>query len=107
MRRAGDARTPLALTEVSWTSGQGRSTLNYGWETTERGQAERLRSALTGIVRLRRSHRLHSVHWYTWLSPEVGDDESFSYAGLRRLRGGGIVSKPALAALRRVTRASR
>ncbi len=107
MRRAGDARAPLALTEVSWTSGQGRSTLNYGWETTERGQAERLRAALTGIVRLRRSHRLHSVHWYTWLSPEVGDDESFSYAGLRRLRGGGIVSKPALAALRRVTRASR
>jgi hypothetical protein len=107
MRRAGDARAPLAVTELSWTSGRGRSTINYGWETTERGQAARVRAALTGLAAVRRRHRLHSVHWYTWLSPPLGDDESFSYAGLRRQAGGRIVDKPALAAFRAATRASR
>src|SRR3712207_8666952 len=28
MRRRGDARKPLLLTEISWTSGRGRSTIN-------------------------------------------------------------------------------
>jgi hypothetical protein len=41
MRGAVDARTPLLVTEMSWSSGAGRSTLNSGWETTEAGQAAR------------------------------------------------------------------
>ncbi len=51
--------------------------------------------------------RLAGLFYYTWLSPELGDDESFSYAGLRRLAGGGIVAKPALAAFRTSVRRSR
>ena len=47
MRKRGDARKPLMLTEVSWSSGKGESTFNYGWETTERGQATKVREALT------------------------------------------------------------
>jgi hypothetical protein len=100
MRRRGDARKPLLLTEVSWSSGQGRSTLNYGWETTERGQAGRLRDAFAAFARERTRLRIGGVWWYTWLSPPVGDDESFSYGGLRRLHGGRIVAKPALDAFR-------
>jgi len=107
MTRAGDGRAPLALTEVSWSSGKGRSTFNYGWEFDERGQAARVREALPALAAQRRRLRLDSVHWYTWLSPAVGERESFSYAGLRRLGGGGIVSKPALTAFRRAVRAAR
>jgi hypothetical protein len=44
------------------------------------------------------------VWWYTWLSPAIGDDESFSYAGLRRLSGDRPVSKPAYAAFRSIVR---
>ncbi|HEX8205695.1 MAG TPA: hypothetical protein VF587_06535 [Solirubrobacteraceae bacterium] len=105
MRRARDGRKPLVLSEVSWSSGKGRSTFNYGWETTEKGQAERIRQILPMLARERRRLRLQAVYWYTWLSPALGDDESFSYAGLRRLsREGKPVSKPALRAFRATVR---
>jgi hypothetical protein len=100
MRRRGDARVPLLLTEVSWSSGKGQSTFNYGWETTERGQATKVRDALTALARERTRLRIGAVYWYTWLSPPVGDDESFSYAGLRKLSGGRAVNKPAYGAFR-------
>jgi hypothetical protein len=105
MRRAGDARTPLLVTEMSWSSGAGRSTLNYGWETTEAGQAARVRSALSRLAAVRTRYRLAGVYWYTWLSPAPGAADSFSYSGLRRLDGSGRpVSKPALGAFRAVAR---
>jgi hypothetical protein len=104
MRRRGDARKPLLLTEVSWSSGKGRSSFNYGWETSERGQASKVREALRALARERKRLRIGAVYWYTWLSPAPGDDESFSYSGLRKLRGGRAVSKPAYAAFKRTVR---
>ena len=101
MRNARDGAKPLILSEVSWSSGKGQSTFNYGWETTERGQAQRIRQILPMLARERRRLGIQALYWYTWLSPQVGDDESFSYAGLRRLsRDGKPVSKPALRAFR-------
>jgi hypothetical protein len=104
MRRRGDARKPLMLTEVSWSSGLGRSTFNYGWETTERGQAARIRDAFPRLAAERRRLRIGGVWWYTWLSPAIGHTDSFQYSGLRRLRGGRAVSKPALRAYRDTVR---
>jgi hypothetical protein len=105
MRRFGDARKPLVLTELSWSSGKGKSTFNYGWETTEAGQAQRIRQILPMLAGVRRRLHLQALYWYTWLSPPVGDDESFSYSGLRRLSSkGDPVSKPALRAFRAVVR---
>ena len=104
MRRRGDARKPVILSEVSWSSGKGRSTFNYGWETTERGQAERVTQALTALAGARTQLRIGAVYWYTWLSPAIGDDESFSYAGLRRLSRGKPVDKPSLGAFKRAVR---
>jgi polysaccharide biosynthesis protein PslG len=105
MRRYGDRRKPLVLSEVSWSSGLGHSTFNYGWETTEAGQAARLRQALLGLAARRRVDRIAAIYWYTWLSPAVGGRDSFDYAGLRRLDAAGSpVSKPALAAFRLAAR---
>jgi hypothetical protein len=104
MDRHGDRDVPLALTEFGWTSGLGRATLNLGWETTERGQAAKLRAALTSLVRHRRELGLRHVAWYTWLSPRVGPRDSFAYSGLRRQTGRGTVSKPALRTLRTTLR---
>ena len=104
MRRFDDGRTPLALTEVSWTSGKGRSTFNYGWETTESGQALKVRQALSALARVRRQLRLSAVYWYTWLSPPLGERASFSYAGLRRMTPSGPRAKPAQAAFRQTIR---
>jgi len=105
MRHYGDRSKPLLLSEVSWSSGRGHSTFNYGWETTEAGQAARLSQALAALAARRPADHLAGVYWYTWLSPAIGGRDSFDYAGLRRLDGAGTpVSKPALAAFRLVAR---
>jgi hypothetical protein len=105
MRRHGDGRKALVLSEVSWSSGLGHSTFNYGWEMTEAGQAARLGQALARLAARRRPDRIDAIFWYTWLSPAIGGHDSFDYAGLRRLDGAGHpVSKPALVAFRGVAR---
>lgn len=101
MRRHHDAATPLALTELSWSSGAGRARFTYGWETTERGQAQRIRAVLPALAARRKALRLDSVYWYTWLSRPLGGRDSFDYSGLRRQGPNGvIVDKPALRAFR-------
>jgi hypothetical protein len=101
MAAGKDSKTPLLLTEVSWTSGLGQATYVYGWEASEEGQASKLRAALTQFAARRRSDNLAGLYWATWLSPKVGSAFSFDYSGLRKMSGGIPVSKPALAAYRR------
>ena len=104
MVRGGDRRKPLLLTEVTWSSGQGRSSANYGWETTEAGQALRIRQALPLLARYRKKLRIAGLYWFTWLSPPLGSVQSFDYAGLRRMENGVPKAKPAQAAYRSVAR---
>ena len=104
MVRGGDRRKPLLLTEVTWSSGKGRSKANYGWETTESGQAERVRQALPLLARNRKRLGIAGIYWFTWLSPSLGSVQSFDYAGLRRMKNGVPTAKPAQAAYRSVAR---
>jgi hypothetical protein len=56
MARNGDRRRPIWPTELTWSSAKGRKTpLTQNWETTEAGQAARLREAYRLYVRARRS----------------------------------------------------
>jgi hypothetical protein len=99
MKRYRDRRKPLWVTELSWPAAVGKLD-THGFETTEKGQAKRLRRGLELLAANRRKLRIGRVYWYTWLSLE-GTDNSFGYSGLRRLRGGQVVSAPALATFRR------
>ena len=102
MNRNGDARKPIWLTELTWSSAKGRKTpLTQNWETTESGQAQRLRQAYTLYVRARRSLRLGRIFWYTWATVDRNSINSFDYSGLRTLLPDGqLADKPALAAFR-------
>ena len=101
MTRAHDGARKLLLTEISWSSGKGRSTFNYGWETTEQGQAERIRQVLPRLAAKRVAYRLAGVFWFTWMSVPLGGKDSFDYSGLTRFDAPGrITSKPALFAWR-------
>lgn len=100
MKRYGDRRKPLWVTELSWPAALGKLD-SHGFETTEKGQAKRLRRGLELLAAERRSLRIGRVYWYTWLSLE-GTENSFGYSGLRRLRDGQVVSAPALATFRRM-----
>jgi hypothetical protein len=106
MNRNGDRRKPIWLTELTWSSAKGRKTpLTQNWETTEAGQAQRLRQAYTLYVRARRSLGLGRIFWYTWATVDRNSKNSFDYSGLRTLLPSGrFVDKPALAAFRAMAR---
>jgi hypothetical protein len=98
MRRNGDGRVPIIVSELTWPSAKGKTKNTIGFETTDAGQAVRLRAAYREMLRQRRALRLQTVMWYTWLSPDRDSPNSFSWSGLRRLGPLGTdapVNKPA------------
>ena len=103
MRRAHDARTPIWITELSWPAAKGRTKNTAGFETTDSGQAARLKKGLKLLAAARKRLRIQRVYWYTWLSQE-GSPNSFDYSGLRRVRDGRTISVPALTAFRAAAR---
>jgi hypothetical protein len=105
--RRGYRNVPLWLTELTWSSAKGKKTpLTQNWETTEAGQAARLRDVYRLLLAQRRSLRLERVFWYTWATVDSGSPNSFDYSGLNQFRSDGTFrAKPALAAFRTVARA--
>jgi len=103
MRKRGDGRTPVWVTELSWPAAKGRVPRPAGFEVTEAGQAQRLRTALALLSAARERRRIARVFWYTWLSTEEGPS-AFDWSGLRRLRAGSVVDAPSLRAFRRAAR---
>jgi hypothetical protein len=104
MARRGDRRMPVWITELSWPAAQGKTPQHGGFETTEKGQSNRLKEGLPLLVAERGRLRIGRVNWYTWLSAEGFTDSAFDYSGLRRLRGGQLHSAPSLAIFTRLAR---
>jgi hypothetical protein len=104
--RHGARSKPIWLTELTWSSAKGKKKkLTQNWETTEAGQARRLRQAYRLFVRARHALRLQRIYWYTWVTVDRGSPNSFDYSGLRTQRAdGSIVDKPAARAFREVVR---
>ncbi len=109
MRRYGDARKPMLLTELSWPAtndshGRNRTDHNYGFNVTERQQAQKIREAYPLLVKARRSLGIASVYWYTWASVDRGRTDPFDYAGLRKVSSPSrdSTAKPAFDAWRQV-----
>jgi hypothetical protein len=102
MRRRGDARKAMILTEVSWPAARGRVPRSrlLGLETTARGQAQRLRAVYARLVRVRRTHRIRQAYWFTWAS-EYDDnspqsDVGYRFSGLTRQAGTAFRPMPIL-----------
>jgi hypothetical protein len=103
MRRFGDRRKPIWVTEMSWPAAKGRAHDPIGIATDDRGQARRLRFGLTALAKARKRLGVERVYWYTWLSAE-SSDSVFAWSGLRRLHEGRVISTPALRAFRQTAR---
>ena len=103
MRRYRNGRMPVWVTELSWPASRGKTTSGGGFETNDKGQAQRLRKGLVLLAAARRRLRIERVYWYTWLSAEQGPS-AFGWSGLRRLRGGEVVSAPSLSAFRKTAK---
>jgi hypothetical protein len=106
MRRAGDGRVPLLLTEVGWPSFDGD--LRRGRAKLEAMQPRWLRRTLPPLIRARGRLGIEGLYWYPWMGFDRSRDHAFDHAGLVRLGSGGrVTAKPALRAFREVVRGAR
>ena len=106
MARNGDAREQIAISEITWPSAKGETKNTFGWETTEKGQAIRLRDAFNALLARRARWRIERITWSTWLTADRDSPNSFDWSGLRKLDpanpSGEPIDKPALAAYRAI-----
>jgi len=100
MRRRGDGRTPVWITELGWATGGG----SEYFSTTPAGQARRLGSAFRFVVRNRNRYNVSKLVWFSWRDRAGPSSRGWEfYCGLFRLNG---QPKPAWATFRRFTRAT-
>jgi hypothetical protein len=105
LRRRGDGRKPIYLTEISWPASKGHTPrIRWLGHETSRSMASKLAGAYTRLGRSSRSLRLGRVYWYSWATPYGRGGSVFNYAGLQAYRDGRFRAQPALAALQRVAR---
>lgn len=101
MRRHGDGRTPVWISELGWATGGGPS---Y-FLTSPAEQAARLTSSFRWVARNRGRFRVAKLVWFSWSDRPgpAGRGWEF-YCGLFRIDGS---PKPSWAAFRKFTRATR
>ncbi|HYP47123.1 MAG TPA: glycosyl hydrolase 53 family protein [Thermoleophilaceae bacterium] len=94
MRRARDRRKKIWFTELTWTAAQGKIPKRalFGFETTARGQAARLKAVFSRLARDRKKRGIGRVYWYNWASeyiprfaPGGPGALTFQYAGLNKV----------------------
>jgi hypothetical protein len=101
MAKYKDSKKPLWVTELSWTSSKGKTTVNYGNEQTEKGQGKMVAASYKMLAQQRGRLRIGRAYWYTWLSRDRQRDYPFDWAGLSKIVNGKIKGKPALTAYKR------
>ena len=103
LRKGGDPRKAMYLTEVTWPASKGREPIRarwqLPWQTTDRGMARRVTQVYDLLARHRRGLRLGRVYWYTWASA-YRRESNFEWGGLVRFSGGPFEPRPALRAYR-------
>jgi hypothetical protein len=102
MRKRGDRRKPIILTELSWPAAIPGVPRNrrLGLETTARGQKVLLTAAYRRLARERRKLGITQAYWFSWASQyddnSPQSDVSYRFAGLTRFAGGAFTRKPIL-----------
>jgi hypothetical protein len=105
MRRRGDGRKPIYLTEITWPASKGRTAgIKYQSQETAQGMATKLGQMYSAMVARRRKLGVGKVFWYTWSSPYGRGGSIFNYAGLQQFDDSGFDPQPALAAYQRSAR---
>jgi hypothetical protein len=105
LRRRGDGRKPIYLTEITWPASKGRTEgIKYQRQETARGMATKLSQVYAAMAARRKRLRVGKVFWYTWSSPYGRGGSIFNYAGLQRYDAAGFTAQPALGAYQRSAR---
>ena len=103
IRRAGDRRARIFLTEVSFPASRGKAKPIRGQrQETPQTMARRLERLYASLIRERGRLGLDRVYWYTWATDYVRRSSNFNFAGLLASRDGlEFTPQPALEAHRR------
>jgi len=105
MRRHGDGRKKIYITELSWPASRGRTPpVRFLANETPRSMAAKLGSAYGLLARTRNKLGLGRIYWFTWASPYGRGGSVFNYAGLQQYRNGRFTPQPALGAFQRRAR---
>jgi hypothetical protein len=69
MKKHGDRKTPMWITEIGWGSAKpsGKSSLNKG----EKGQKRMLKKSFKLMLEERHSWKIKRILWYTWRDPRT------------------------------------
>jgi len=103
LRRAGDRRARIFLTEVSFPASKGRTKPIRGQsQETPRTMARKVERLYASLIRDRPRTGLDRVYWYTWASDYVRRSSNFNFAGLLASPDGMMFTRqPALEAYKR------
>ena len=105
LRRRGDGRKPIYLTEITWPASKGKTEgIKYQRQETPRGMAIKLSQLYSAMAGRQTRLGVRKVFWYTWSSPYGRGGSIFNYAGLQSYDGRGFLAQPALGAYQRSAR---
>ena len=99
LKRHGDGRVPIWLTEFGITASKGRTPAPRSQRTlrtTDQGMAAFLDEAYRRLVHSWHDLRLGRAYWYTWASSYKHGGGIFRFAGLNGYSDGTFEAKPAL-----------
>jgi Glycosyl hydrolase catalytic core len=99
MKKGGDGRTKLWISEIGWASGGPKGHTLAG---TKKSQARRLKQAFKLLKRNARKWKLESANWFSWRDAQQGQSSCAScpFAGLLDL---GYAEKPAFRAFKQAS----
>jgi Glycosyl hydrolase catalytic core len=103
MRRNGDRRKPIWVTEMGWATGGQVSRRTGAFTTTPAGQAARVTQTFRAFIRARKRLRIGMIVWFSWRDrlPIAGERDWWGlHTGLFDVNGN---PKPAWPALVRQT----
>src|SRR5436190_7090644 len=106
LKRHGDAKKPVWITELAWPASKGRVKPPKGLAalpTSDNGMATRL---TRGYRLLAKTRLVQRAYWYTWASAYRKSDGIFGFTGLERFdpASGRFTATPALRAFRTIAR---
>jgi len=105
MKRFGDGRKPLYVTELGLPASQGRLSQPAGLATSDAGMARFLSLSYGYLVRYQKKFRIQRAYWFTWVSRYASTWDTWDYAGLLAWDGAnGTSARPAYRTLVRLAR---
>lgn len=101
MNQYHDASKPLVPTELGWPAAQGKTKVQFGFDTTTKGQAEKLSQLMPLLAKNRQRLGLGGYYYYDWGSSyKRGTNSPFNFSGLLRVHKNSACAQPSYSVFR-------